>query len=62
MGAGATIGMGANFSHYLVTVNGTQHTTTDEALIVTDPTGAVTITVSQVNKITGAGESATVTL
>lgn len=62
LGAGTTVGIGANFSHYLVSINGTQHTTTNEHLSVTDPTGAVTITVSQVNKITGAGESATVTL
>ena len=62
LGAGTLVGMGLYFSHYLVSVNGVTQTTTEETITVTDPSGIVTISVQQVNTITGAGEAASITI
>jgi len=62
VGAGVYVAMGQYFNGYRVTVNGSQQTTTDETLTVTDPGGSVTISVAQLNIITGAGPEATITI
>lgn len=62
LGAGTSIAMGAYFTGYQVTVNGITQTTTEETITVADPTGTVTISVQQMNSITGAGESAEITI
>lgn len=62
LGGGVNVGMGAYFEYFVVTVNGTQHTTPTEGLTVTDPGGSVTITVSQYNDLTGAGPTAEITI
>jgi len=61
LGGGSRIGMGAFFDGYRVTVNGTLYTTTAQTLTVTLG-GAATITVQQVNRITGIGPSLTVVI
>ena len=62
IGASTTIGMGAYFTGYRVTVNGAVYNTTNQTMTITDPSGSVNISVSQVNQITGAGPSATITI
>lgn len=62
LGGGSRIGMGAYFDGYRVTINGAAQTTTARSLTVTDPGGAVTISVNQINRITGNGPSITVTV
>ena len=62
LGGSTVIGMGAYFTGYQVSVNGLTQSTTNQSLTVTDPTGSVTISVSQINSITGAGPSATITI
>lgn len=57
LGGGAAVGMGAQFDGFRVTVNGTPQATTARTLTVTDPGGAVTISVQQINRITGLGPS-----
>jgi len=62
LGGGSRIGMGAYFDGYRVTINGVSQVTTARSLTVTDPGGAVTISVNQINRITGNGPSITVTV
>lgn len=62
LGGGSRIGMGAFFDGYRVTINGAAQTTTARSLTVTDPGGAVTISVNQINRVTGNGPATTVTL
>ena len=63
LGGSGAVGMGAFFTGYQVTVNGTaQPVQPAESLTITDPGGAVTIQVRQINQLTGAGPAATVTL
>ncbi len=57
-GGKTTVLMSDNFTGYRVTVNSTVTDTTNETLTVTDPGGAVTIKVQQLNSITGAGDIA----
>lgn len=60
LGGGAQIGMGALFDGYRVTINGSPQITLLMELTVTDPGGAVTISVQQINRITGLGPALTV--
>lgn len=60
IGGGAAVGMGSYFSHYLITLGASTWTTTD--MTYTIPYAAGTLSVQQVNTITGAGPSATVTV
>lgn len=62
LGGGSRIGMGAFFDGYRVTINGAAQTTAVSSLTATDPGGAVTISVNQINRITGNGPSITVTV
>ena len=63
LGGSGAVGMGAFFTGYQVTVNGTaQPVQPAESLTVTDPGGSVIIQVRQVNQLTGAGPAATVTI
>jgi len=62
LGGGSMVGMGAQFDGFQVTVNGVSQTTTLRTVTVTDPTGAVTISVRQINRIIGLGPAATVTI
>jgi len=62
IGASTTIGMGAYFTGYRVTVNCAVYNTTNQTMTITDPSGSVNISVSQVNQITGAGPAATITI
>ena len=59
LGGGSRVAMGAFFAGYRVTVNGVAQDTTARTLTVTDPGGAVTITVQQLNQLTGAGPALT---
>jgi hypothetical protein len=52
--------MGAQFDGFRVTINGTPQTTTARTLTITDPGGAVTISVQQINRIMGLGPAITV--
>lgn len=61
LGGGSQVRQGQHFTGYRVTINGTAHTTTNQSFIITEPAGAATITVQQVNSITGAGPAAQVT-
>ena len=54
--------MSGGFSGYRVSVNGSITDTTAETLTVSDPGGAVTIIVTQINSTTGAGQEATIAL
>lgn len=60
LGGGSRIGMGAFFDGYRLTVNGTPQTLTAMSAVVADPGGAVTLSVQQINRITGLGPSITV--
>lgn len=62
LGGGSRIGMGAFFDGYRVTINGASQVTTARTLSVTDTGGAYTISVNQINRITGNGPSITVTV
>lgn len=62
LGGGAQIGMGAFFDGYRVTINGTPQIALLRELTVTDPGGAVTISVQQINRIKGLGPSISVTI
>lgn len=62
LGGGSRIGMGAFFDGYRLTVNGAAQTTSAMAVTVTDPGGAVTISVEQINRITGLGPALTVVI
>jgi len=62
LGGSTSIAMGQYFTGYRVTINGAPQDTTDKTLTVTDPSGSVTISVSQINSITGAGPETTVTI
>lgn len=62
LGGGVYIGMGQYFTGYKVTINGVSQTTTNQTLTVTDPGGSVTIAVSQLNSITGAGPETSITI
>lgn len=61
-GGKTNVQMSDKFTGYRVDVNGTKTDTTHQTLTVTDPGGSVTITVQQINSITGAGQSAQITL
>jgi hypothetical protein len=60
LGGGGRVGMGAQFDGFRVTINGAAQNTTARTLTVTDPGGAVTISVQQINRITGLGPAITV--
>ena len=60
IGGGAAVGMGAYFSHYLITLGSSTWTTTD--MTVTIPYASGTLSVQQVNSITGAGPAASVSV
>jgi len=62
IGGGASVAMGQYFTGYRVTVNGVSQTTTSETLTIVDPGGAVTISVQQINAITGNGAASTVVI
>lgn len=62
LGGGVQVAHGAYFDGYRVTVNSTETDTIDQFLTVTDPGGSVTITVQQLNRLTGAGNPTTVTI
>lgn len=62
LGGGSRIAMGAFFDGYRVTVNGVAQTTSAMSLTVSDPGGAVTISVEQLNQLTGAGPAITVVI
>lgn len=62
IGGGVNVAMGAYFTGYRVTVNGAAQDTTASQLSVTDPGGAVTIQVQQLNQLTGAGPAAEITV
>lgn len=62
LGGGSSVGMGAYFAGYRVTVNGVSTETSAMSLSVSDPGGTVTIAVRQLNQITGEGPAATITL
>lgn len=61
-GGGSRVGMGAFFDGYRLTINGTPQTTSAMDATVTDPGGDVTITVQQINRISGLGAALTVTI
>lgn len=61
-GGGAGVGMGQYFQTYRVTVGSTVTDTTQRTLSVSDPGGAVTISVRQVNSLTGQGPAISVTI
>lgn len=60
LGGGNRVAMGANFTGYRVTVGGTTHDT--QAQTLTLPYLAGVVKVQQVNRLTGAGEAAEVTV
>lgn len=60
LGGGSRVAMGALFAGFRVTVNGVTQDTTARTLTVTDPGGAVTISVQQLNQLTGPGPALTV--
>lgn len=62
LGGGSSVGMGSYFTGYRVYVNGSPTDTNAMSLTITDPGGAVTIAVRQVNQITGEGPAATITI
>lgn len=60
LGGGSTIGMGAFFEGYRLTVNGVAQTLSSMTATVSDPGGSVTISVQQINRVTGLGPAITV--
>lgn len=60
IGGGAAVGMGAYFSHYLITLGASTWTATDQTITI--PYAAGTLSVQQVNSITGAGPAASVSV
>lgn len=60
IGGGAQVRMGQYFGGYRVTVNGSEHITQQSTLSIAAPSGQATITVQQINTLTGAGPSVTV--
>jgi hypothetical protein len=54
--------MGAQFDGYQVTIGGTVFTTQNEYLIVAEPAANALVKVQQLNKLTGAGPAAEVTV
>lgn len=62
LGGRGSVQMGQHFQGYRVDVNGTTTDTTNNTLTVSDPGGSVTISVVQLNSITGEGQVASVTI
>ena len=63
LGGGMFVGMGSYFTGFIVSVNGTdQPITTAETMTVVDPGAGATISVRQINSLTGAGPTLTVTI
>jgi hypothetical protein len=60
LGGGGRVGMGAQFDGFRVTINGAAQVTQNRAISVPDTGGAFTISVQQINRITGLGPSLTV--
>lgn len=60
LGGGGRVSMGAQFDGYRVTSNGVVHNTQNMTITIPYSTGVVTV--QQVNRLTGAGRSATVTV
>lgn len=60
LGGGAAVAMGAYFSHFLITLGSNTWTTTDNTITI--PYAAGTLSVQQVNSITGAGPAASVSV
>lgn len=62
LGGGSRVAMGAFFGGFQVTINGAAQNTNDRSITVPDPGGTVTISVSQINQLTGTGPATAVTL
>jgi len=62
LGGGVQIGMGAQFDGYRITIGGTEYRTQDEFLTIAEPGPGVLVQVQQLNKLTGAGPAAEVTV
>ena len=62
IGGRGRLRMGQNFEGYQVDINGTTTNTLEQSLSMPDPGGSLTIRVSQLNSITGAGQAAEITL
>lgn len=60
LGGGASVGMGAYFTGFRITLGATTWTTTDR--FITIPYAAGTLSVQQINSITGLGPAATVSV
>jgi len=52
--------MGSRFAGFRLTVNGVSTDTLASTLTVADPGGAATVSVQQLNQLTGAGPALTV--
>ena len=62
LGGRGSVQMGQHFTGYRVDVNGSITDTTNNTLTVTDPGGSVTISVVQLNSITGEGLPVEITI
>jgi hypothetical protein len=62
IGGGALVSMGIYFEGYRVTINGSSQDTIAEELTIIDTGGSYTITVQQINTLTGVGPAIEVTI
>ncbi len=62
LGGGASVAMGSQFAGYQLTIGSTVTTTQDTTATVPDPGGSVTLSVRQINRLTGVGPAITVTI
>lgn len=60
LGGGASVAMGSRFAGFRLTVNGVSTDTLASTLTVADPGGTATVSVQQLNQLTGAGPALTV--
>jgi len=62
LGGSTQIGMGALFDGYQVTIGGTVHSTQNQYFIIAEPAANTLVRVQQLNRLTGAGPAAEVTV
>lgn len=62
LGGGTQVGMGTQFDGYQVTIDGTVHTTQNQYFIIAEPVANASVKVQQLNKLTGAGPAAEITV
>lgn len=62
LGGSTQVGMGQHFDGYQVTIGGTVHKTQNQYFIIAEPAANTLVQVQQLNKLTGAGPAAEVTV